>query len=88
MFSYSPEAPKYINKSTQRCKSNSPHAKTIIVRKGDFIKQYDSITEAAEELGLKYSLISAVLTGRQRTTSGYSMQYNNDRTNCSAQLAD
>lgn len=43
---------------------------------GRFIKSYKSIRSAARELNITSSLISSVLSGRQKQTKGYTFKYN------------
>lgn len=38
-------------------------------------KEYESITEASNDLNVKHQHISAILNGRQKTTKGYSFKY-------------
>ena len=37
--------------------------------------EYESISEAARQLGVKHQHISAILNGRQKTTKGYTFKY-------------
>ena len=42
---------------------------------GDFIKEYESVKEVTELLGLKQSTLSSALTGRNRTAGGFIWKY-------------
>ena len=37
--------------------------------------EYESISEAARQLGIRHQHISAILNGRQKTTKGYTFKY-------------
>lgn len=69
MFSFLKVPPVYLNKSTLRSYSNSPHAKSIIAIKGTEEYQFDSIKEAGEKLGILQVNISSVLIGKQKNIS-------------------
>lgn len=43
--------------------------------KGEFIKEYNSVTEASRELGIPKSNISYCLTGKRKTAGGYIWKY-------------
>ena len=75
MFHYSKTPPVYLNKSTLRTYSNSPHAKRITATKGAEEYQFDSIKEAGEELGIQPVNISSVLIGKQKTSHGFTFKY-------------
>lgn len=46
---------------------------------GNFIKEYDTLTQASEETGASISKISAVCKGRRKTTGGYVWEFSNDK---------
>lgn len=69
-----------LGKSISKAKKGVPqilHRKRIIQLdlEGNIIKEFYSITQAAEELEITPPLISKCLTGKCKTTSGYKWQY-------------
>lgn len=75
MYNHSKGSPVYLNKSTLRTYSNSPHAKRIIAIKNTEEYQFDSIKEAGEKLGILSVNISSVLIGKQKTSHGFIFKY-------------
>lgn len=75
MFSYNNTPPIYLNESTLRTYSNSPHAKAIIAIKDDQQLYFSSIKEAGEKLNIHPANISGVLTGAYKTSKGYIFKY-------------
>lgn len=62
-------------------RSSEKHKKSIIAlyKDGTFYKEFDSIKQATEELGLKSnSAINNVLKGRAKSSGGYLWVYKND----------
>ena len=45
---------------------------------GKFIREFDSITEAAESINLSLSAMSRVLTGKHKTAGGFMWAYSTD----------
>ena len=75
MFNYTKEPPKYINKSTLNTGPRAHYRRKVEGEKGDKIDQFESIQEAAASLGLNPGCINAVLSGRYKTTGGYTWKY-------------
>ena len=46
---------------------------------GNFIKEYESITQASKELNIKIDYISSCCLGRRRKTKGYVFKFKNDK---------
>ena len=46
---------------------------------GNFIKEYESITQASKELNIKLNYISSCCLGRRRKTKGYVFKFKNDK---------
>lgn len=68
MFFYEKqESPKYITESTKRIKQ---YTKT-----GEYIKTFDSVTQASEEVRTYPSGLSACLNGKYKTYKGYIWKY-------------
>ena len=44
-------------------------------RDGDFVAEFPSVKAAAEYLSVSLSRVSCVLTGRNKTTAGYTFRY-------------
>lgn len=56
-------------------------------RNGDFVAEFPSITAAADHIGVNYSAVSMVLTGKHKTAgggggydknAGYTFRYKNE----------
>ena len=50
-------------------------------RDGDFVAEFPSVKAAAEYLSVSLSRVSCVLTGRNKTTAGYTFKYKNEKEN-------
>ena len=46
---------------------------------GNFIKEYESITQASKELNIKLDYISSCCLGRRKTSKGYIFKFKNDK---------
>ena len=44
---------------------------------GKFIKEFSSVSDAAEEIGVSLGTLSGALTGQQKTSKGYLWKYKN-----------
>ncbi len=75
MFNYTKDAPVYLNKSTLRTYSNSPHAKQIIAIIDDKRIEFSSIKEASEKLKTNSSCISSVLHEKRKKANGYIFKF-------------
>lgn len=75
MFSHQNTPPKYLNKSTLKTYSHSPHAKAIIAIKDNKQLYFSSIKEAGEKLDILPANISSVLIGAYKTSKGYTFKY-------------
>ena len=64
----------------QRCDYNRGKA-IIALKDGQYYKRYDSIVQAAADIGTNPSQISAVLRGRHHTHQGYEFIYETGMTN-------
>ena len=47
-------------------------------RDGDFVAEFPSVKAAAEYLSVGLSHVSGVLTGKRKTTAGYTFRYKNE----------
>ena len=47
-------------------------------RDGDFVAEFPSVKSAAEYLSVSLPRVSCVLTGRNKTTGGYTFRYKNE----------
>ena len=47
-------------------------------RDGDFVAEFPSVKAAAEYLSVSLSRVSCVLTGKSKTTGGYTFRYKNE----------
>lgn len=71
---------EWVQKRTGNQKGgNHPCAKKVAQYdlRGDFIRKYDFITEAAKANGLKINSVSACLRGKSKTSGGYIWKYVN-----------
>lgn len=75
MFSFTPEPPVYVNRSTLLKASKSHHAKRVTAIDGDNHITFNSIIDAARALNIPNGSISCVLIGRQKTAHGYKFEY-------------
>lgn len=69
---------EWVQKRTGNQKGgNHPYAKKVAQYdlRGDFIRKYDFITEAAKANGLKINSVSACLRGKSKTSGGYIWKY-------------
>lgn len=69
---HSEETKELIRKKNQNYGTKAISQYTL---DGRFIKSYKSIRSAARELNITSSLISSVLSGRQKQTKGYTFKY-------------
>ena len=46
---------------------------------GNFIKEYESITQASKELNIKLDYISSCCLGGRKTSKGYIFKFKNDK---------
>lgn len=82
---------KENNEHALRTGLRQPTGLTPIVQYKDntIIKEYNSITEAVNELGIARQLISNVLRGKKKTTHGFIFKYREDVNNsCQKTLVD
>lgn len=70
-----------LNYGTAQERKAQKHNKPILQfdLNGNFIKEYESITQASKELNIKLDYISACCLGRRRKTKGYVFKFKNDK---------
>ena len=70
-----------LNYGTAQERKAQKHNKPILQfdLNGNFIKEYESITQASKELNIKIDYISSCCLGRRRKTKGYVFKFKNDK---------
>ena len=68
-----------INYGSRNKKVADKLSKPVIISKGNFIHEYESISEASRKLGLDLGNLSKVLNGKLNTTGGYRAKYKEKR---------
>ena len=70
-----------LNYGTAQERKAQKHNKPILQFDLDsnFIKEYESITQASKELNIKIDYISSCCLGRRRKTKGYVFKFKNDK---------
>lgn len=70
-----------LNYGTAQKRKAQKHNKPILQfdLNGNFIKEYESITQASKELNIKIDYISSCCLGRRRKTKGYVFKFKNDK---------
>ena len=76
-------SPKKISKAFKGRESEKRIAVYATNKSGDFAGEWDSITEAAKDVGCSTSEISGALKGKRKTVKGLIWNY---RTNCGAKM--
>ena len=68
----------YRERMSKTQKEIGTHNKSVSAydKDGKFVKSYDSITKAEDELGIGNNCISQCLRGKQKTAGGYIWKYN------------
>lgn len=78
-YLYGKHLSEEIKKKISKAKIGKPsHRKKKVIQytlNGDFIKEWDSATEAERILNINHSQISAVCKGRHKSTGGYIWRY-------------
>lgn len=72
---------EYIKSGGRKYEKPESSSKKPIIQcdlKGNFIAEYESVTEAAEITGLQRTSISSQLTGKRKTTGNFIFVYKND----------